>query len=99
MNMKWLGRLLVLWAVVCASGSAQIEPVGDGKTPGPLKAQHLTVELVTQHPYVYPGGEFNAGLVFTLEEGWHVYWLNAGDSGPSTTSSLIRSSVLPDTTF
>ncbi len=81
MNMKWLGRLLALWAVVCASGYAQIEPVGDGKTPGPLKAQHLTVELVTQHPYVYPSGEFNAGLVFTLEEGWHVYWLNAGDSG------------------
>ncbi|WP_263408632.1 protein-disulfide reductase DsbD family protein [Terriglobus tenax] len=81
--MKWLSRFLVLWAVVCASGYAQIEPVGDGKTPGPLKAQHLTVELVAQRPYVYPNGEFNAGLVFTLEEGWHVYWLNAGDSGES----------------
>src|SRR6201996_6332878 len=79
--MKVFGRILGFLALSCAIAHAQIAPVGDGKTPGPLKAQHLTVELVTQRPYVYPNGEFNAGLVFTLEEGWHVYWLNAGDSG------------------
>ena len=32
-------------------------------------------------PAIAPGGTLQAGLVFTLEEHWHVYWINAGDSG------------------
>jgi thiol:disulfide interchange protein DsbD len=28
-----------------------------------------------------PGKSFQAGLYFRLEEGWHIYWQNAGDSG------------------
>ena len=27
------------------------------------------------------GGTLQAGLVLTIEEHWHVYWMNAGDSG------------------
>jgi DsbC/DsbD-like thiol-disulfide interchange protein len=54
--------------------------VGDGG-PGPVKAQHLTVELTSLAPQVAIGGSVQAGLVFTLEEHWHVYWINAGDSG------------------
>ena len=27
------------------------------------------------------GGSVQAGLVLTIEEHWHVYWINAGDSG------------------
>jgi thiol:disulfide interchange protein DsbD len=30
---------------------------------------------------VAPGESFHAGLYFHLEEGWHIYWQNAGDSG------------------
>ena len=62
------------------SANAQIQVVGDGG-PGPVKAQHLTAELVSLSPTISPGGALQVGLVLTLEEHWHVYWINAGDSG------------------
>jgi thiol:disulfide interchange protein len=66
--------------VVLPQAQAQLAVVGDGG-PGPVKAQHLTAELVTLSPSIAPGGTLQAGLVITLEEHWHVYWINAGDSG------------------
>ena len=59
---------------------AQLQTVGDGG-PGPVKAQHLTAELVSLAPSISPGGTLQVGLVLTMEEKWHVYWINAGDSG------------------
>jgi thiol:disulfide interchange protein len=70
-------------AVLLGSGSvasAQIVEVGDGG-PGPVKAEHLTAELTTLAPKIAIGGTLQAGLVLTIEEHWHVYWINAGDSG------------------
>jgi thiol:disulfide interchange protein len=61
-------------------GRAQIKSVGDGG-PGPVKAEHLTVELTSLSPQIAAGGTVQAGMVMTIEEEWHVYWLNAGDSG------------------
>jgi thiol:disulfide interchange protein DsbD len=58
----------------------QIKEVGDGG-PGPVKANHLTVELTSLSPKIAVGGTLQAGLVLTIEEHWHVYWINAGDSG------------------
>lgn len=83
MTMRRLNTLLLL--VVCAlllhaSATAQIQVVGDGG-PGPVKAQHLTAELVSLAPDIAPGGTLQVGLLLTLEEHWHVYWINAGDSG------------------
>ena len=45
------------------------------------KAPGLQVQLVTDSAAVAPGASFHAGLYFRLEEGWHIYWQNAGDSG------------------
>src|SRR5947209_6442039 len=59
---------------------AQIKEVGEGG-PGPYKAEHLTVELVSLGPQISMGGQLQLGLSFTIEEHWHVYWVNAGDSG------------------
>lgn len=76
-----IGLVLVVCALfACSSAFAQIQPVGDGG-PGPVKAQHLTVEMVSLAPSIAPGGTLEVGLVITLEEKWHVYWINAGDSG------------------
>ncbi len=72
--------LLVCALLFLPSANAQLQVVGDGG-PGPVKAQHLTAELVTLAPGIAPGGTLQAGLVLTLEEHWHVYWINAGDSG------------------
>jgi thiol:disulfide interchange protein DsbD len=59
---------------------AQVVEVGDGG-PGPVKAEHLTAELVTLGPQIAVGGTQQLGLVLTMEEHWHVYWVNAGDAG------------------
>ncbi|WP_188554499.1 protein-disulfide reductase DsbD family protein [Edaphobacter dinghuensis] len=74
-----------LFAAVCflfllTTAHAQFQTVGDGG-PGPVKAQHLTVQLVSASPAITPGGTLQAGLAFTLDPHWHVYWVNAGDAG------------------
>ena len=71
--------MLVLLLVPAAT-HAQLVEVGNGG-PGPVKAEHLTAELTALRPQITPGGSLQAGLVLTLEEHWHVYWINAGDSG------------------
>jgi thiol:disulfide interchange protein len=48
---------------------------------GPVHAQHLTVELLPLSGSLQPGSSDLVGLHFTLDKGWHVYWVNAGDSG------------------
>jgi thiol:disulfide interchange protein len=72
--------LLACASLFLAPARAQLQVVGDGG-PGPIKAQHLTAELVSLSPDIAPGGTLQVGLVLTLEEHWHVYWINAGDSG------------------
>ncbi len=71
---------LVFSLTALQSAGAQMQTVGDGG-PGPVKAAHLTAELTSLSPTIAPGGTVTAGLVLTLEEKWHVYWINAGDSG------------------
>jgi len=44
-------------------------------------APHLTVQMVVPPEQIYPGQTLTAGLYFKLDKGWHVYWINAGDSG------------------
>jgi thiol:disulfide interchange protein len=74
--------LVVALGILLAAHHApsQIVEVGDGG-PGPVKALHLTAELVTLAPQIASGGQLQIGLSLTLEEHWHVYWINAGDSG------------------
>jgi thiol:disulfide interchange protein DsbD len=76
-----LALLLAIFGLsAVAHARAQIAVIGDGG-PGPVKAQHLTAELVALGPAIAPGGTQTVGLVLTLEEKWHVYWINPGDSG------------------
>jgi thiol:disulfide interchange protein len=79
---RYLCTLIVLAGtfLTCSPGEAQLQVIGDGG-PGPVKAQHLTAELVSLAPAIAPGGTLQVGLVLTLEEHWHVYWMNAGDAG------------------
>lgn len=54
-----------------------------GRAPaaGPVDAPHVEVELVADLDSIRPGEPFDAGIRFTLEKDWHVYWSNPGDSG------------------
>ncbi|RPJ28569.1 MAG: hypothetical protein EHM35_13650, partial [Planctomycetaceae bacterium] len=72
------------WFIAMASSSFAAEL---HKGPG------LQVRLVADSLSVAPGTSFLAGLYFQLEEGWHIYWQNAGDSGEPPT---ITWDVLPD---
>lgn len=44
-------------------------------------APHVHVRLVVVPATLHAGQSAEAGLYFKLEEGWHVYWQNAGDAG------------------
>lgn len=43
--------------------------------------QHATVELISRQTSVKPGSHVQLGVHFMLEKGWHIYWINPGDSG------------------
>jgi thiol:disulfide interchange protein DsbD len=42
---------------------------------------HGTVDLICEQASIQPGRVFRVGLHFQLERGWHIYWVNPGDSG------------------
>lgn len=42
---------------------------------------HGTLELIAENQSIAAGHELYLGLHFQLEKGWHIYWVNPGDSG------------------
>jgi len=43
--------------------------------------QHAKLELVSEQDAIVPHRQLRLGIRFDLEEGWHTYWINPGDSG------------------
>ena len=41
---------------------------------------HTYVRLVSEQDAVVPGKTFWVGIDLVLDDGWHVYWQNPGDS-------------------
>jgi thiol:disulfide interchange protein len=66
--------ILVLLLLTAVLGPA----AADGEAS---KIPHGTVDLVSSLKSIKPDLAFQAGLLFRLELGWHVYWKNPGDSG------------------
>ena len=60
-----------------------------------VAAPHVEAELVAESVSVKPGEPLWVALRLKLEEGWHVYWRNPGDSGlpPHVTWELPVGSV------
>jgi thiol:disulfide interchange protein DsbD len=52
-------------------------PAGAQKTA----AKHAQLELLAQQSAAIPGRTLPLGVHFQLEKGWHIYWINPGDSG------------------
>jgi DsbC/DsbD-like thiol-disulfide interchange protein len=61
------------WLLCAAAASTAY---ADG-TPIP----HGTLELVAENQSIAAGRTIYLGLRFQLEKGWHIYWVNPGDSG------------------
>jgi thiol:disulfide interchange protein DsbD len=50
-----------------------------GSAPAPIP--HARIDLVSEQSTLKAGQTSYVGLHFDLEPGWHIYWINAGDSG------------------
>jgi len=58
-----------------------VYPLGQNLHAQVVQAPHVEVELVSDSGAVTPGESFWVALRFDLEEDWHIYWKNPGDSG------------------
>ena len=47
----------------------------------PQSSPHARVELLAEQESAKPGSVTQLGVHFVLEPGWHIYWINPGDSG------------------
>ncbi|MGM0575776.1 MAG: protein-disulfide reductase DsbD family protein [Myxococcota bacterium] len=56
----------------------------DAGDPCLASQQHVDVRLMTDVNGVVPGETFRVGVLFEVEEGWHVYWRYAGETGLPT---------------
>jgi len=60
------------WAVLIPAKSANCQSPPDS---------HAKVELMAEESAMRPGKPLWIGIFFHLDEGWHIYWQNPGDSG------------------
>ncbi len=74
-----LFSLLIACGMLLASAPAQAQALNSQQDS--VTTQQLTVRLLVPPVQLYPGQAFNAGLEFQIAPGWHIYWINAGDSG------------------
>jgi thiol:disulfide interchange protein/DsbC/DsbD-like thiol-disulfide interchange protein len=54
-------------------------------TAAPVRTPHVEAELVAARTAIVPGEPLQVALRLRLQEGWHTYWRNPGDSGLPTT--------------
>jgi len=43
--------------------------------------QHVKIELISEQDAIVPHRKVWVGIRFDLQDGWHTYWVNPGDSG------------------
>lgn len=54
-------------------------------------------ELIADRASVAPGDTFYGALKMTMDDGWHIYWRNAGDAGLPPQLILEEGTTLPET--
>ena len=75
-NPEFVLRTLALAMMIAAPLAAQAKS---------HEADHVTVELISEHTALVPGQSMQIGLLLRHEPHWHTYWINPGDSGLPTT--------------
>ena len=71
-SLRVLILTLLTWLLAMPAFASQSIPVDTGK---------VTASLVSSHDSVAPGQEFYIALRTELDDHWHTYWRNPGDSG------------------
>jgi DsbC/DsbD-like thiol-disulfide interchange protein len=51
----------------------------------PASSLHAKTAVIAEKDFIEPGQNSWLGLHFELESGWHIYWINPGDSGEPPT--------------
>jgi DsbC/DsbD-like thiol-disulfide interchange protein len=69
---RWLG-IFFTWGVWLMPPT-----LGAAKNPAD---EHVKLELLSEQNGFVPGKELWVGIRFVLQDGWHTYWTNPGDSG------------------
>ena len=49
---------------------------------------HVKATLLADVKQIVPGKPFHLGVLVEIDPGWHIYWLNPGDSGMATKITL-----------
>ena len=68
----WITAFLAVLLVSAAGLRASAAPIDGGQA---------VVDLISDHTTVTPGQTFKVALTLDIDEHWHVYWKNPGDSG------------------
>jgi DsbC/DsbD-like thiol-disulfide interchange protein len=68
-----LSETLVAAAIVCVCAAE----IGGQSVP----ASHGTVALIARDDVLEAGRVVSIGVLFDLQPGWHIYWVNPGDAG------------------
>jgi thiol:disulfide interchange protein DsbD len=67
--------LIVLFGLFASETSAVAKPV---------KTEHVTAELVSEFDSLVPGQSNTVAVRLEMDDHWHTYWANPGDSGLAT---------------
>src|SRR5882724_617007 len=83
-------RRLRRWRIFSASGAAVLAALGALASASivcaaAVKTDHVEAELVAADTALSPGVPATVALRLAIEDGWHTYWRNPGDSGLPTT--------------
>ncbi|MEO0515278.1 MAG: protein-disulfide reductase DsbD domain-containing protein [Planctomycetota bacterium] len=61
-----------------------IDSVAAESSNAAVRDGRVEAELISKHTALVPGETALLGLRLTMDEGWHTYWSNPGDSGMAT---------------
>ena len=79
---KRVGQGLLLAVIAVGVGSACR---AENKSPfAQPEEQPVTATLIAEHDSIQPGGTTRIGVLFQIENGWHIYAQDPGDAGLPT---------------
>ncbi len=78
-SMKTIQTTFILLAILCTLGLSTWSVQGQA-----VRTDYMETELVVETTSIKPGQPFWAGLRMKMDEHWHTYWRNPGDSGLPT---------------
>lgn len=82
--MQWF-RVILLFALVASTAWAQVDQFQFRNPTRSLgNKKHTRARIVLSHEAARPGDTVLAGVELTMDQGWHTYWSNPGESGQAT---------------